>query len=125
MGQPERPDAEMSDNKKTTQFLTEVEFESNTRRVEVTTVSVRDFQDAISTAKKLAYTSAATILRILDKKGFVTSTKQGKTFIYQATLSKDTYQSRSLKNLSEKLFDNTPAALVARLVDDYDLTEET
>lgn len=91
-------------------------------------VAVRDHadvQDALAPAKKLAYTSAATILRILEQKGFVTSTKLGKTFIYQATLSKDTYQSRSLKNLSEKLFDNTPAALVARLVDDYDLTEET
>ncbi|WP_413869611.1 BlaI/MecI/CopY family transcriptional regulator [Albidovulum sp.] len=115
----------MSDNKKKTQFLTEVELEFMTRLWELGQATVRDVQDALAPAKKLAYTSAATILRILEQKGFVTSTKLGKTFIYQATLSKDTYQSRSLKNLSEKLFDNTPAALVARLVDDYDLTEET
>ncbi len=109
----------MSDNKKKTQFLTEVELEFMTRLWELGQATVRDVQDALAPAKKLAYTSAATILRILEQKGFVTSTKLGKTFIYQATLSKDTYQSRSLKNLSEKLFDNTPAALVARLVDHF------
>lgn len=125
MGKPERPDAEMTDNKKKTQFLTEVELEFMSRLWELGQATVRDVQDALAPARKLAYTSAATILRILEQKGFVTSTKQGKTFIYKATLSKDTYQSRSLKNLSEKLFDNAPATLVARLVDDYDLTEET
>ncbi|MCB2116282.1 MAG: BlaI/MecI/CopY family transcriptional regulator [Rhodobacteraceae bacterium] len=114
----------MSDKKKT-QFLTEVELEFMTRLWELGRATVRDVQDALAPARKLAYTSAATILRILEQKGFVTSTKDGKTFVYQAVLSKDTYQSRSLRNLSEKLFDNTPAALVARLVDDNDLTEET
>lgn len=110
--------------KKKTQFLTEVELEFMTRLWELGRATVRDVQDALAPARKLAYTSAATILRILEQKGFVTSTKQGKTFIYRPVLSKDAYQSRSLRNLSEKLFDNTPATLVARLVDDYDLSEE-
>ena len=110
--------------KKKTQFLTEVELEFMTRLWELGQATVRDVQDALAPARKLAYTSAATILRILEQKGFVTSTKQGKTFIYRPTLSKDAYQSRSLRNLSEKLFDNAPATLVARLVDDYDLSEE-
>ena len=35
----------------------------------------------------------------------------------------DTYQARSLQNLSRTLFDDTPASLVARLVDDAGLTE--
>lgn len=110
--------------KKQTKFLTEVELEFMSKLWELGTASVREVQDALAPARKLAYTSAATILRILEQKDFVTSTKQGKTFIYQATLSKDAYQSRSLKNLSEKLFDNAPATLVARLVDDDDLSEE-
>lgn len=110
--------------KKKTKFLTEVELEFMSKLWELGTATVREVQDALAPARKLAYTSAATILRILEQKDFVTSTKQGKTFIYQATLSKDAYQSRSLKNLSEKLFDNAPATLVARLVDDDDLSQE-
>jgi predicted transcriptional regulator len=112
----------MSDKK--TKFLTEVELEFMSRLWDLGEATVRDVQEALAPARKLAYTSAATILRILEQKGFVTSAKQGKTFLYTATLSKDAYQSRSLKNLSEKLFDNAPATLVARLVDDYDLSEE-
>ena len=110
--------------KKTNEFLTEVELEFMSKLWELGSATVRDVQEALAPARKLAYTSAATILRILEQKEFVTSEKQGKTFLYTTTLSKDAYQSRSLRNLSEKLFDNTPASLVARLVDDGDMSEE-
>ena len=111
-------------NTKKIRFLTEVELEFMTRLWALGEATVRDVLDALAPTRKLAYTSAATILRILEQKEFVTSTKQGKTFLYRAVLSKDVYQSRSLKNLSEKLFGNAPAALVARLVDDNDLSSE-
>jgi len=80
--------------------------------------------DQLPEGRNLAYTSAATILRILEQKEFVTSRKQDKRLIYVPNLAKDAYQTRSLKNLSMKLFDDTPASLVARLVNDDELTEE-
>lgn len=86
--------------------------------------SVREVLSHLSKDRELAYTSAATILRILEQKGFVKSEKSGKTLVYSALLAKDAYQSRMLKDLSLKLFDNTPTALVARLVDDADLSED-
>ncbi len=110
--------------KKKIEFLTEVELEFMTQLWELGEGSVRDVLAKLAPERNLAYTSGATILRILEQKKFVESTKIGKTFIYRALLSKDTYQTRSLKNLSEKLFDNTPASLVARLVDDYDLSKD-
>ena len=110
--------------KKKIEFLTEVELEFMTQLWELGEGSVREVLAKLAPERNLAYTSGATILRILEQKKFVESTKNGKTFIYRALLSKDTYQTRSLKNLSEKLFDNTPASLVARLVDDYDLSKD-
>ena len=110
--------------KKKKEFLTEVELEFMTQLWEIGEATVRDVLSNLAPERNLAYTSAATIMRILEKKQFVTSAKRGKTFIYKALLSKDAYQSRSLKNLSEKLFDNAPAALVARLVNDTDLSED-
>ncbi len=110
--------------KKKIEFLTEVELEFMTLLWKHGEGSVRDVLANMAAGRNLAYTSAATILRILEQKKFVESKKKGKTFIYRALLNKDTYQSRSLKNLSEKLFDNMPASLVARLVDDYDLSKE-
>lgn len=105
-------------------FLTDVELEFMTRLWELGEATVRDVLDALGPTRKLAYTSGATILRILEQKEFVTSTRQGKTFLYKAALTKDVYQSRSLRNLSEKLFGNAPVALVARLVDDDHLSAQ-
>lgn len=110
--------------KKNSEFLTEVELEFMSELWELGEGSVRDVLERLAPERNLAYTSGATILRILEKKGFVKSTKQGKTFIYEPLLTKDAYQSKSLKNLSEKLFDDTPASLVARLVDDFELSDD-
>ena len=110
--------------KKKPEMLTEVELEFMSKLWDLGEGRGGDVLDAIAEGRRLAYTSAATILRILEQKQFVTSTKAGKTFTYRPTLTKDSYQSRTLRNLSEKLFDNTPASLVARLVDDNDLSDD-
>ncbi|MCV6546639.1 MAG: BlaI/MecI/CopY family transcriptional regulator [Cohaesibacter sp.] len=110
--------------KKKSEFLTEVELEFMTRLWELGEGTVRDVMAKLAPERDLAYTSAATIMRILEQKNFVSSKKEGKTHVYKALLTKDVYQTRFLKDVSEKLFDNTPAALVARLVDDDDLSIE-
>lgn len=86
--------------------------------------SVRDVLANMNEERDLAYTSAATILRILEQKGFVSSQKTGKHLIYSTVLEKSEYQSRLLRDVSAKLFDNTPADLVARLVNDDHLSED-
>ena len=110
--------------KKKSEFLTEVELEFMTVLWQIGRGTVRDLIAKLAADRNLAYTSVATIMRILEQKNFVTSVKEGKTFVYTPFLAKDAYQSRSLKDLSAKLFDDTPASLVARLVDDDGLSEE-
>ena len=109
--------------KKTTNLLTAVELEFMNELWSLGQGSVREVLDSLPPERDLAYTSGATILRILDEKGFVESRKDGKTLIYKPLLEKDRYQTRSLQNLSRTLFDDTPATLVARLVDDAGLSE--
>ena len=109
--------------KKNRSLLTEVELEFMNELWAIGEGSVREVLAQLPDDRNLAYTSGATILRILEEKGFVESRKDGKTLIYKPLLTKDTYQTRSLKNLSRTLFDDTPATLVARLVDDAGLTE--
>ena len=110
--------------KKKSELLTEVELEFMNELWAIGEGTVRDVLNRLPEDRSLAYTSGATILRILEQKGFVTSRKEGKSHVYIPTLAKDTYQSRSLKDLSMKLFDDTPVSLVARLVNDDELTEE-
>lgn len=108
--------------RKSGDLLTEVELEFMNELWALGQGSVRDVLDQLPPERNLAYTSGATILRILDEKGFVESRKDGKTLIYTPLLQKNKYQTRSLQNLSRTLFDDTPASLVARLVDDAKLT---
>lgn len=103
-------------------LLTEVELEFMNELWALGEGSVRDVLDRLPKGRDLAYTSGATILRILDQKGFVEARKQGKSFVYRPLLKKNNYQMRSLQNLSRTLFDDTPANLVARLVDDPGLS---
>lgn len=114
----------MKDKRKKNELLTEVELEFMNELWALSEGTVRDVLDRLSEGRDLAYTSAATILRILEQKEFVTSRKQGKSHVYIPMLDKGQYQTRTLKNLSVKLFDDTPAFLVARLVNDEELTEE-
>ncbi len=110
--------------KKKAEFLTEVELEFMTELWALEQGTVRDVLAQLAPDRNLAYTSAATILRIMEQKGFVTSEKQGKTFLYRPALAKDAYQSKTLRNLSDKLFDGTPASMVARLVNDQGISED-
>jgi len=110
--------------KRKSEFLTEVELEFMSRLWDLGEATVRDVLASLPPGRDLAYTSAATFMRILEQKGFVTSEKKTNTLVYTPVVTKNTYQSRSLKSLSEKLFDDTPVSLVARLVDDYDLSED-
>lgn len=110
--------------KKKSELLTEVELEFMNELWALGEGTVRDALERLPEGRDLAYTSGATILRILEQKGFVTSRKAGKSHIYSPTIDKEEYQARSLRNLSAKLFDDTPASLVAALVKHEDLTEE-
>ena len=112
------------ERRKKYKLLTEVELEFMTVLWRLEEASVREVLGNLAPNRDLAYTSAATIMRILEDKGFVRSKKRGRTLLYRPKVAKDVYQSRSLKNMSEKLFDNAPAALVAHLVEEGELSDE-
>ena len=111
--------------KKKSELLTEVELEFMNELWALGEGTVRDVLQQLPEDRNLAYTSGATILRILEQRGFVTSRKAGKSHVYVPALAKDAYQIRSLNDLSAKLFDGTPASLVARLLNDDALSEES
>lgn len=106
------------------EMLTDVELEFMVSLWEIGTGSVRDVMAALEGETKRAYTSVATILKILEDKGYVRSERKERSLIYSPVIQRADYEGRSLKNLSDSLFGGTPTALVARLVDNEDLTDE-
>ncbi|KIC10747.1 transcriptional regulator [Leisingera sp. ANG-M1] len=105
-------------------LLTEVELEFMTVVWDLGGGTVRDILAELNKAQERAYTSVATVLKIMEQKGFLTSERKDRSLVYRPAVPKAEYQKTSLKNLSSKLFNGAPAALVARLVDDEDVTDE-
>jgi predicted transcriptional regulator len=86
--------------------------------------SIAQVLEQLRPRRELAYTSVSTIVRILEQKGYVTSTKEGRGHIYAATVSKEAYQATSLEHLVRNVFDGAPTLLVQRLLDSEALSAE-
>ena len=81
-------------------------------------------REALRPERALAYTSVSTIVRILEKKGYVLAVKQGRGHLYSASMSKQDYQAQTLERLVSHVFDNTPALVVQQLLDSRELSAE-
>ena len=103
-------------------LLTEVELELMSELWQLGEATVRDVMSRLRPARKLAYTSVSTVLRILEQKKLVKSRKDSKAHVYRPALSKAEYERRSLRHLVDNVFDGTPSALVQRLLDDDGLS---
>jgi len=83
--------------------------------------TVKDVQRALPKERDLAYTSIATMMKILEQKGVLESIKDDRTHTYSAILSKVDYEGQSLRHLAEHLFQGDPSSMVMRLIDDSKL----
>lgn len=114
----------MRRKKQDNSLLTEVELEFMNVIWETGGGTVNEILAELNKVQKRAYTSVATILKIMADKGFLNSTRKDRALVYRPVILKAEYQKTTLKNLSSKLFNDTPAAMVARLVDDEDVTDD-
>jgi len=71
---------------------------------------------------RLAYTTVLTILRNLEVKGFVSHEEEGRAHRYAPRVAQRSAQRSAVARMVEKFFGGSPEALVARLVDDNDLS---
>jgi len=104
--------------------LTEVELEVMKAIWNLDECKVRDVHDILHTERALAYTSVATMMKILEEKGFLTSQKSEKTHIYKSLVSKTEYEAASLNHLSDNVFEGNASFMVLRLLDDSKLGKE-
>lgn len=71
---------------------------------------------------QLAYTTVLTTLRILEEKGYLTHTKDGKSFVYEPAIDRASVRRNALRHLVSRFFQNSPELLVSNLIADEQLT---
>lgn len=103
--------------------LTETELELMSILWKLGEGSVNDVKALLSKERDLAYTSVSTILRILEQKGILKSKKEGRGHVYMPLVSKATYETLTIRDVVEKVFDGTAISLVKRLIDTQNLKD--
>jgi len=82
---------------------------------------VRDIMSKLPNSKQ-PYTTVASIVRILEKKGFVSHKPYGKTHEYFPLISKAEYRKRKFKGLLTHYFDNSIESVVSFLAKEEKLS---
>ncbi len=85
---------------------------------EVGPATVSDVAGGLSGKPVLAYNTVQTMLRILERKGYLTHEKAGRAFVYRPLVDRHQARRRALRHLVRRFFDNSPGLLVLNLLDD-------
>jgi BlaI family penicillinase repressor len=90
--------------------------------------TVLEVQEALAPGRPLAQTTVATILTRLEKRGIVEHQPKGRLFFYRALVSEPQVRRSMVSELTDLLFDGSPAALISHLlaereIDGSDLDE--
>lgn len=78
--------------------------------------TVHQVIEELSEVENYAYNTVSTIMRILEKKGFLVSRKFGRSHIYLPSISKEEYELIGVNHMVDDLFGGTPVALIRRLL---------
>ena len=80
---------------------------------------VRQVRDRLT--RKLAVTSVMTIMDIMRAKGYLTRHKAGGAFLYQARARQSATTRRMLRDLVDRAFDGSVAAVMVNLLESAEL----
>ncbi|ASU33714.1 BlaI/MecI/CopY family transcriptional regulator [Mucilaginibacter xinganensis] len=70
------------------------------------------------------YNTIATMVKILEDKGFLGHEIIGNIFRYYPVISKDTYQKHAMKDIVSQYFDNSYPSMLAFFAKEQKITEE-
>lgn len=80
--------------------------------------SVADVLDALPRDLDLAYSTVLTTMRILEDKGYLKHTKEGRAFVYHPLVGPEEAKRSALKHLLARFFGDSREQLVLNLLED-------
>ncbi|MCL2640001.1 MAG: BlaI/MecI/CopY family transcriptional regulator [Phycisphaerales bacterium] len=81
-------------------------------------MTAREVRENLPDGKPRAYTSVLSVMQVMEKKGLLTHTAQGKVHVYRPTVAKTRVLGGLLSRLDQLDFGGKPAAAVQALLDD-------
>jgi predicted transcriptional regulator len=78
--------------------------------------TVSEVVDGLPSTVSLAYSTVITTLRILETKGYVKHTKDGRAFVYQPIVGRSEARQGAVTHLVRRFFEGSPERLVLSLM---------
>jgi BlaI family penicillinase repressor len=85
---------------------------------------VKDIIEAMPDEPKPPYNTISSVVRLLEKKGYVDYTAYGKTYEYFPAITKAEYRKASFKKMFTGYFDNSVESLLSFMVKEQKLGED-
>ena len=64
-----------------------------------------------------AYSTVLTMLRILENKGYLRHTKEGRAFVYRPAIEREKARESAISHLLRRFFENSPELLMLNLLE--------
>jgi len=85
--------------------------------------TVGDVVTLLSADPPLAYSTVLTTLRILEAKGYVRHTKEGRAFVYEPLVVQEEASRKALNSLVNRFFDGSCELLVVNLLNEETISQ--
>jgi predicted transcriptional regulator len=84
--------------------------------------TVADVVDGVTGDPPLAYSTVLTTLRILENKGYLVHSKQGRAFTYKPTVERQAARESAVRHLLRRFFDGSPELLLLNLLESKEVS---
>lgn len=108
--------------RKKTPTLTDAELRIMHVVWELGQATVNDVAAASAETRDLAYNTILTTMRILEQKGYLAHTKDGRAHVYRPLIDRRAAQTRAVRHMLQSLFDNSPEMLLVNLLKNESLS---
>jgi len=84
---------------------------------------IKDFIE-LMTEPRPPYTTVASIIKNLERKGFLASTRYGNTYEYRPTMDESEYKAKFMSGVVQNYFENSYKEMVSFFVENQKITAE-
>ena len=86
--------------------------------------TVRDVYEALLEQRRIAYTTVMTMMKIMEKKGYLKKKLRDRAYVYQPARPKDEVIKSMVREFVNRVFNGSAEPLLIHLVQDRHLSEK-
>lgn len=85
-------------------------------------VTVRDVYETLRERRKVAYTTVMTMMRILEEKGYLVKSAEGKAHVFSAAEAREQVVGGMVSEFLQRVFDGAAKPLLLHLVENREVS---